>query len=64
MREKLWVPTEERIKNANVTKFIEFVNKNKYSGVQIGDYWNLYEWSIEDPKGFWGAMWSFCKVKA
>lgn len=28
--EPLWMPSEERIKNANMTAFIQFVNK-KYS---------------------------------
>jgi len=62
MGKLLWKPSEERIKNANVTKFIEFVNK-KY-GLNLSSYQELYNWSIEDIPNFWAAVWDFCEVKA
>ncbi len=53
----LWEPSEEHIKQANITKFIEFVNK-KY-GFKIDSYNQLYNWSIEKIPDFWAAMWEF-----
>ncbi len=60
MGKLLWKPSTERIKKANMTKFIDFVNK-KYS-VEISSYFQLYNWSIENIPDFWAAMWEFGKV--
>ena len=62
MRKPLWVPSEERIKQANVTRFISFVNEKH--GLEINSYDELYRWSIEDIQDFWAAMWEFGKIKA
>ena len=58
----LWEPSEDRIKNANVTKFIDFVNK-KYS-LNIGGYHPLYDWSVENREDFWASVWEFCNIIA
>ncbi|MEM2975767.1 MAG: acetoacetate--CoA ligase [Candidatus Bathyarchaeia archaeon] len=62
MRKPLWTPSEERVKQANITRFINFVNK-KYS-LKIGSYAQLYKWSIEKIPDFWAAMWEFAEIKA
>lgn len=62
MRKPLWTPSEERIKHANITQFINFVNK-KHS-LHINSYDTLYKWSIENIPTFWAAMWEFGKIKA
>ena len=62
MRKPLWVPPKERIKQANITKFISFVNK-KHS-LEIDSYNQLYKWSIENLQDFWAAMWEFGEIKA
>lgn len=58
----LWEPSEERIKNANLTRFIEFVN-GKYS-LNIDGYPALYQWSVDNREDFWAAMWDFGQVIA
>jgi len=58
----LWKPSEKRIKQANITKFIAFVDK-KY-GLKINSYPQLYDWSIKDIPDFWAAMWEFGGIKA
>jgi acetoacetyl-CoA synthetase len=60
--ELLWTPSKERIRQANVTRFIDFVNR-KY-GLKIESYRQLYNWSIEKIPDFWAAMWEFADVKA
>ncbi|MBU1742114.1 MAG: AMP-binding protein, partial [Proteobacteria bacterium] len=62
MSRPLWEPSAERVKNANLTRFIEFVNQ-KY-GKRFSDYPQLYEWSVTDIPDFWAAMWEFGQVKA
>jgi len=62
MRKPLWIPSEERIKKANVTRFIEFVNKKH--GLKIGSYNQLYTWSIQNISDFWADLWEFVEIKA
>lgn len=58
----LWEPSEERIKNANVTGFIEFINQ-KHS-LAVKDFKDLYQWSVEKREDFWASVWEFCGVIA
>lgn len=62
MGKLLWKPSEELIRKANITRFIEFVNK-KY-GLKIDSYAQLYDWSVENIPDFWAAMWEFGEVIA
>lgn len=62
MRKPLWVPSEERVKQANITRFMKFVNERH--GSEFDSYDQLYEWSIENISEFWEAMWDFEEVKA
>jgi acetoacetyl-CoA synthetase len=62
MKKPVWTPSEERIKNANMTRFIQFVN-NKF-GKSFVSYDDLYLWSVEEIPDFWAAMWEFAGIKA
>jgi acetoacetyl-CoA synthetase len=62
MRKPLWIPSKERIKRANVTRFIDFVNKRHCLAIESYD--QLYKWSIENIPDFWGAVWEFSDIKA
>ena len=44
MAKLLWEPSEERKRNANITKFMEFVNQ-RY-GKSLRTYEELYTWSV------------------
>jgi acetoacetyl-CoA synthetase len=57
MGKLLWKPSEKRIKQANLTRFIDFANK-KY-GLKINSYSQLYNWSVKNIPDFWAAMWEF-----
>jgi acetoacetyl-CoA synthetase len=58
----LWVPSQDKIKNANMTRFIEFVNR-KY-GKRFRTYDELYQWSIDAIPDFWPGVWDFLEIKA
>jgi acetoacetyl-CoA synthetase len=62
MKTPLWTPSEERIRNANLTRFIEYVNGKH--GKKFKTYPELYQWSIEDIPDFWARLWEFVDVKA
>jgi len=62
MGKLLWEPTEERKKNANITKFIDFVNKRHKQ--DFHSYKELYDWSVDKIPDFWATVWDFVEVKA
>ena len=57
VRIKIWEPSEEWIKNAEATRFIEYVNKKYGQNIKGGK--DLYLWSVESIPEFWEAMWDF-----
>ena len=62
MKIPLWTPSEERIRNANLTRFIEYVNGKQ--GKRLKTYPDLLQWSMEDIPDFWARMWEFADIKA
>ncbi|WMN89935.1 acetoacetate--CoA ligase [Vibrio parahaemolyticus] len=61
MREynKLWQPSENRIEEANITQFIEHINRQ---GNDIKNYAELHQWSLDHSEQFWQEVWLFCDV--
>ncbi|MBS3905859.1 MAG: acetoacetate--CoA ligase [Syntrophaceae bacterium] len=62
MKKPLWVPSEDKVKSANMTRFIQFVNK-KY-GKQFKTFDDLFQWSVDSIPDFWAAVWDFTEIKA
>ncbi|MEM3482258.1 MAG: acetoacetate--CoA ligase, partial [Thermoplasmata archaeon] len=44
----------------NMYNFILFVNKRR--GKDFKNYWELYEWSINEPEYFWEDVWDFVGI--
>lgn len=61
MREsnKVWQPTEDRIEQANITQFIEHINRQ---GFELNNYSDLHQWSLEHNEHFWKEVWQFCDL--
>ena len=62
MVKPLWQPSEERIRSANMTKFIDFVNRKH--GLKMDSYFQLCEWSVTQILDFWASVWEFAGVRA
>ncbi|MFH1035432.1 MAG: acetoacetate--CoA ligase [Pseudomonadota bacterium] len=62
MSEMLWKPSAERIAQANLTRFMAFVNDKH--GQSFTDYPALHQWSVDSAPDFWAAMWQFGGVVA
>jgi len=62
MRKPLWTPSEERIQQANITRFIDAVNARQ--NMNLRSYAELYQWSVENISSFWAAIWDFAEIKA
>lgn len=61
MRTPLWTPSEERKRDANITRFIHELNAGHE--LNLRSYAELYEWSVENIPAFWEAMWNFAEIK-
>lgn len=62
MKTPLWVPSEERKRDANITLFMQEINTRH--GLNLQSYPELYQWSIEYIPDFWTAMWDFAEIRA
>lgn len=62
MRTPLWIPSEERKRDANITRFMEAVNARR--GLNLASYSDLYNWSVENTPDFWAEVWDFVEIKA
>ncbi|NHJ12676.1 MAG: acetoacetate--CoA ligase [Candidatus Thorarchaeota archaeon] len=62
MKDPLWTPSEERIRSANVTRFIDSVNMEHH--LSIRNYDELYKWSVNNIDLFWAAVWNFGEILA
>jgi len=56
----LWTPSGERIREANLTKFLAFVNQ-KY-GLKIKSYPELHGWSVDKFSEFWSTVWDYTGI--
>ncbi|HJS20969.1 MAG TPA: acetoacetate--CoA ligase [Anaerolineales bacterium] len=62
MKTPLWIPSEERKQDANITRFIREIN-SRYQ-LDLSSYAQLYQWSVTNIPEFWAAMWDFAELKA
>jgi acetoacetyl-CoA synthetase len=62
VKEPLWEPSEKRRKQADLTRFIRFVNEEY--GLEIESYFQLHRWSVDNIPEFWAAMWEFGEIEA
>jgi acetoacetyl-CoA synthetase len=61
-KKPLWVPSNDVIRNANMTRFMQLVNQRYDQNFK--SYWDLYQWSVDRIPDFWAAVWDFCEIKA
>jgi len=57
-----WQPTARDIADARVTDFTRFVQQR--TGASLDDYQSLWQWSVDDPAAFWGALWEYFELGA
>ncbi|HEV3344786.1 MAG TPA: acetoacetate--CoA ligase [Pirellulales bacterium] len=58
--DRLWSPTAEQIRAANLTAFRGYVGQRW--GMDLPDYRALHEWSTRRPDQFWASVWDYCQV--
>ncbi|MCL6089668.1 MAG: acetoacetate--CoA ligase [Candidatus Thermoplasmatota archaeon] len=68
----MWQPSETMIKNARITHYVEWLNKNSEkqfeisldSSRNIANYHKIWEWSVKEYEQFWESIWNFFEVKS
>ena len=59
---ELWRPSAARVADANLTRFMRCVNTRR--GLRLGDYAELYAWSLSSAPDFWTELARFADVRA
>jgi len=57
MEGPLWTPSEERMANANMTHFRNWLQDRK--GLSFDDYRSMWEWSVSERADFWQYLWEY-----
>ncbi len=60
MSEKLWSPSKEQVRSANLTRYMDFLRENE--NLNFGSYDELYDWSINNREAFWASLWEFFDI--
>lgn len=60
--ELLWEPSPEFANKSNVSRFLKWLQTNR--GQECANYHALWNWSVNDTKGFWEALWDYFDVQA
>ena len=63
MNKCLWKPSESRVENSNIAKFINYINQNSAYPSKHINYQALHAWSLSDKELFWQSIWTFSGVK-
>ncbi len=58
----LWRPSPERVRAATITRFLGWLAQHR--GLRFPDYESLWQWSVTDLEGFWGAVWHFFDLRS
>lgn len=58
----VWTPDPSRVDSAHLTDFTRRVETE--TGQELGDYEELWRWSVECPDDFWKAIWDYFEVIA
>ena len=62
MKTPLWIPSEERKQQANITRFMDGVNARHK--LNIASYLELYDWSVNNISDFWATVWDFVEIRS
>ncbi|MEV6380951.1 acetoacetate--CoA ligase [Streptomyces sp. NPDC051773] len=60
--ELLWTPGKRRVAEANVTRFTDWLFRER--GLRFSGYDELWNWSVTDLEGFWGAVWDYFDIRS
>ncbi|MBL8489250.1 MAG: acetoacetate--CoA ligase [Rhodocyclaceae bacterium] len=59
---KVWEPSQAVVASARITAFTEWLARER--DLRFADYAALWQWSVNDLEGFWGALWDWFDIRA
>ena len=62
MKTALWTPSEDKIRDSNIRRFLEGINRRHR--LDIHSYEDLYQWSVDNIPEFWASVWDFAEIKS
>ncbi len=60
MKKPIWIPPAERVHHSNMSAFMRYVEQILKK--PIGNYDELYNWSVTDVEEFWKSIWVIAGV--
>ncbi len=60
MNTPLWQPDAQQLASSNLSLFINELNHRH--GLQLKNYEDVYQWSINELESFWEGVWDICGV--
>ena len=57
----LWTPTDKDIENANLSRYINWLNA-KYS-LGLNDYHDFWRWSVDELELFWESILEYLNIE-
>jgi acetoacetyl-CoA synthetase len=57
---RLWTPEPDLVKHSQMHQYMQFVNA--YSEKKFKTYDELWKWSVENPRAFWGTFWHYSGI--
>jgi acetoacetyl-CoA synthetase len=58
----LWTPPADVRETTEIGRFLNWLRDER--GRDLADYDALWQWSVSDLEGFWGAIWDFFAIRA
>lgn len=56
----LWTAPDQRIQNSQITKLLNWLSER---GHEFQGYWDLWQWSVDEPAAFWKALWDYFDIQ-
>jgi acetoacetyl-CoA synthetase len=60
----LWVPSEERREQAQLTRYCRWLAERRGLHFEVGDYPALWQWSVDHLDDFYASVWEYFGVEA
>jgi acetoacetyl-CoA synthetase len=60
MAKVLWQPPADVLDHTRIGAFMRWLGAER--GKAFGDYQALWQWSVDEPAEFWGAIWDYFEV--
>jgi acetoacetyl-CoA synthetase len=62
--EPLWIPSEERKEQAQLTRYCRWLAETRGLSFAVGDYQPLWQWSVDHLDDFYASVWEYFDVAA